>query len=50
MVIRGSYMFEFNVSGDIKKWYNKGGNNREGSGTFMFNSNYQGIENQCWEG
>jgi len=27
------------------KGYKKGGGNREGSGTFMSNTNYQGIEN-----
>ena len=45
MVICGSYMFEFNVNKDMKKIYYKGGDNREGSGTFMSNTNYQGIEN-----
>ena len=44
MVICGSYMFEFSVSKDMKKWYNKGGGSREGSGTFMSNTNYQGTE------
>jgi hypothetical protein len=39
-------MFEFGVSKDMKKMrYNKGGGSREGSGTFMSNINYQGIEN-----
>ena len=36
----GSYLFEFSVSEDVKKkrgGYNKGGCNREGSGTFMSN-------------
>jgi hypothetical protein len=26
---------------------NKGGGSREGGGTFMFNKNYQSIENEC---
>ena len=47
MAICGSYMFEFSVSKDIKKRYNKGGGSREGSGTFMPNTNCQGIENSC---
>ena len=46
MVICGSYMFEFSVSKDMKKkGYNKGGGNKEGSGTFMSNTNCQRIEN-----
>jgi hypothetical protein len=45
MVICGRYMFEFSVSKDMKKGYNKGGGNREGSSTFMSNNNYQRIEN-----
>ena len=46
MVICGSYMFEFSVSKDvIKKGYNKGGDSREGSDTFMFSNNCQRIEN-----
>ena len=45
MVICGSHMFEFNVSKDIKKEYNKRGSSRENSDTFMSNTNYQGIEN-----
>jgi hypothetical protein len=46
MVICGSYMFEFSVSKDIKSMLHvKGGSSREGSGTFMFNTNCQGIEN-----
>ena len=41
MVICGSYMHKFSVSKDMKKkGYNKGGGNREGSGTFMFNTKY----------
>ena len=37
-------MFEFNVSKDMKKkGFNKGGGSREGSCTFMFNIDYQGI-------
>ena len=47
MVICGSYMFEFSVRKDMKKGYNKGGGSREGSGTFMSNTNYQRIENYC---
>ena len=51
MVICGSYMFEFSVSEDMKSIsHMKGGGNREGSGTFMSNTNCQGIENQCWAG
>jgi hypothetical protein len=42
MVICGSYMFEFTVSKDMKKRYNKDGGNREGS-----NTNCQRIENWC---
>ena len=46
MVICESHMFEFNVSKDIKKkGYNKGSGSREGSGTFMSNTNCQEIEN-----
>ena len=42
MVVCGSYMFEFSVSKDMKiRGYNKGGGSREGSGTFMYNTNYQ---------
>jgi hypothetical protein len=45
MVICANYMFEFSVSKDMKKkWYNEGGGSREGSGTFMSNTNCQGIE------
>ena len=48
MVIRGSYMFEFSICKEMKKYiYNKGGGSREGSGKFMSNTNCQGIENQC---
>jgi hypothetical protein len=47
MVICGSYMFEVNVSKDVKKTQYKGGGSREGSDTFMPNTNCQGIENQC---
>jgi len=40
MVICGSYMFEFSVSKDMKrKGNNKGGGSREGSSTFMSNTN-----------
>ena len=38
-------MFEFSVSKGMKKGYNKGDGSREGSGTFMFNTNYQVSEN-----
>jgi hypothetical protein len=45
MVICGSYMFEFSVGKDIKeKRQDKGGGSREGSNTFMSNTNYQRIE------
>ena len=47
MVICGSYKFKFSVSKDMKKNYYKGGSSREGSDTFMSNTNYQGIENEC---
>jgi hypothetical protein len=48
MIICGIYMFEFSVSKNmLKKRYNKGGDSREGSGTFMSNINRQRIENQC---
>jgi hypothetical protein len=44
----GSYMFEVSVSKDMKqKGYNKGGGNKEGSGTFMSNIDYQRVENLC---
>jgi len=53
MVICGSYVFEFTVSKDMKKsqvhwnscFLRKGGGSREDNGTFMFNTNGQGIEN-----
>ena len=45
MIIYGSYTFDISVSKDMKKEYNKGGDNWEGSGSFMSNTNYQGIEN-----
>jgi hypothetical protein len=46
MLICGSYMFEFSVSKDMKKkGHNKGSGSREGSGTFMSNTNCQRIEN-----
>jgi hypothetical protein len=49
MVICGSYMFEFSVSKDMKFMiHRKGGDNREGRGLFMSNTNCQGIENNCW--
>ena len=38
-------MFAFSVSKDIKEGFNKGGGSREGSGTSMFSTNCQGIEN-----
>ena len=47
MVTCGIYMFEFSVSKDIKKGYNKVGGSSEGSSTFMSNTNCQRIENQC---
>ena len=37
-------MFEFSVSKDLEKCYNKGGGTREGNYTFMSNTNCQGIE------
>ena len=43
MVISGSYMFESCVGEDIKKGYNKGDDSREGSDTFMSDTNYQEI-------
>ena len=45
MVICGSYMFEFSQYGHEKTKYNKGGGNRVDSGTFMSNTNCQGIKN-----
>jgi hypothetical protein len=45
MIVCGSYMFEFSARKDMKKWLIKGGESREGSGTFVSNSNCQGIEN-----
>jgi hypothetical protein len=39
MVIRGNYMFELSVIKNMKKGYNKGGGSREGSGTFISNTN-----------
>jgi hypothetical protein len=46
MVICGSYMFETSVEKDMtqKKGYTEGGGSREGSGTFMSNTNCQRIE------
>jgi hypothetical protein len=38
-------MFEFSVSKDMKKIYNKGSGSWEGSATFMSNTNCQKIEN-----
>jgi hypothetical protein len=46
MVICGSYMFEFSVSILVKSMLRrKGGGSKEGNGTFMCKTNYQGIEN-----
>ena len=39
-------MFEVNIGKDMKfMLHMKGGGNREGGNTFMFNTNCQGIEN-----
>ena len=41
-------MFEISVSKNMKSMLHmKGGGTRKGSGTFLSNTNYQGIENQC---
>ena len=41
-------MFKYSVSKDMKSMlYRKGGGSREGSGTFMSNTNWQGVDNQC---
>ena len=47
MVICGGYMFEFSDSKDMKKKNNnnKGGDSREGSGSFMSSTNCQRIQN-----
>jgi hypothetical protein len=46
MVICGSYMFEFSVSKDMKKKdLIREVGSKEGSGTFMSNTNCQRIEN-----
>ena len=46
MVRCGSYMFEFSVSKDMKfMLHMKGGGSKQGNGTFMSNTNCQGIEN-----
>ena len=46
LVICGSCMFEFSVSKDMKSMFHrKRGDNREGSDTFMSNSDCRGIEN-----
>ena len=45
MLIYESYMFEFSVGKNMKKRYNKGDDSREGSGTFMSNTNCQRIVN-----
>jgi len=55
MVICESYMFKFSVSKDMKNITSpmksilktKRSDSRKGSGTFMSNTNYQGIENYC---
>ena len=40
--------FEFGVYKDMKSTlHRKGGGCREGSGTFIYNINCQGIENYC---
>ena len=40
MVICGSYMFEFSFSEDMKSMlHRKGGGSRQGSDTFMSNTN-----------
>ena len=45
MVICGSYMFEFSVSIPMKSMLYRKGGGREGNGTFMCSTNYQGMEN-----
>ena len=46
MIIHGSYMFEFSLSKDmISMLHKKEGGSREGSGTVISNTNWQGIEN-----
>ena len=45
MVICGSSMLEFSVGKDMEKKYDKGDSSREGTGTFVSNTNCQGIEN-----
>ena len=49
MVIRGSYMFEFNVSKDMKEKNNIIREVAVGkvAAHFMSNNNCQGIEKQC---
>ena len=39
MVICRSYRFEFSISKDMEKGYNKGGGNRQGSNPFFSNTN-----------
>ena len=40
MIICGSYIFDFNVSKDMKKkGYNKRGGSRKGNNTFTSNTN-----------
>jgi len=50
MVIYGSYMFEFSVNKKLASPMKfmldmNGGGSRESSGSFMSNTNYQGIKN-----
>ena len=49
MVICGSYMHKFSVSKDINLFLTmtkrERGGSREGGSTFMFNTNYQIMEN-----
>ena len=45
MIICGSYMFEFSVSKDIKSMLHmKRGSDRKNNGTFISNTNCQGIK------
>ena len=47
MVICGSYMFEFGIDKDMKSMLHmrRGGNRKNSGGTFMSNTNCQGIKN-----
>ena len=46
MIICESYIFEINVNKDMKSMFQKKkGGSREDNGTFMSNTNCQGIEN-----